>query len=61
MNIKKVPVEYSYSNLVHDPRQRGHSKYIFSSFYNSEYMNIKKVLLEYCFSNLVHDPRQRGH
>ena len=26
MNIKKVPVEYCFSNLVHDPSQRGSLK-----------------------------------
>ena len=61
MNIKKAPVDYYFSDLVHDPGQRGHLKCIVNWLYNYLCINIKKVPVDYYFSDLVHDPRQRGH
>ena len=61
MNIKKVPVDYYFSNMVHYPAQQGHEKCIVSCLYNPEYMNIKKVPVDYYFSDLVHYPAQQCH
>ena len=33
-NLKKVAVDYYFSDLVHDPGQKGHGKCIFSCFCN---------------------------
>ena len=59
--FKKFPVDYYFSNLVQDPRQRGHWKCIVNWIYNYLCTNITKVPVEYYFIDLVRDPRQRGH
>ena len=60
MNIKKVPVDYYFSDLVHDPSQRGHRKCYRISVGRLS-VRIKKCPVDYYFSNLVHDPRQQGY